>query len=318
MKNYFEKIFDLPQTINQQLPKNNFNELMNNSEKSVYQWIGFIFKIGTILFLLLMLQSSIFGGFSYLLNGSNGFNESYVEKITDEGLDTESDDSYYTITLKNPDFNGEDWDDDDRKEAEQEASLAQSTYTSFSVDGELTYEEIQSKEEITINVGKDGGDDPGLLGVIANLLSLLLFAYAAFPISQVIREAGESVEKVQGDMLSFLFRDLVLIIIRAAGYVLALTFLFAAFAGVISFVFGEKLFMGDLFVYLYGIVPIDLSISVDSWSVDGLKELFFMFAAVLGVIIVTYIALPVWEYFYGLTLTLIKWLKGPYFPHKSL
>ncbi len=317
MKNYFDYLFDLPQTVSQRLPRNNFNALMNNSEKSVYQWIGLVFKIVTILFLLQMLQSSIFGGFKYLSSGSNGFNESHVEKITNEGLDTESDDSYYTITIKNPDFNGEDWDDDDRKEAGQEASLARSTYSSFNIDmGDLDYRELQAKEELTINVGKDGGDDPGFLGVIANLLSLLLFAYAAFPISQVVTEAGESVEKVQGNMLSFLFRDLVLIVIRAAGYVLALTLLFAAFAGVISFVFGERIFMPDQFVELSN--TIDLSISVDSWSIDGLVQLFYKFAAVLGVVIITYIALPVWEYFYGLALTLIKWLKGPYFPHKSL
>ena len=317
MKNYFDYIFDLPQMVNQKLPRNNFNEIMNNSERSVYQWIGLVFKIVTILFLLQMLQSSIFGGFKYLSNGSNGFNESFVKKITDEGLESESDDSYYTITLENPNFNGEDWDAEDREKAELKVNEAKNAYPSFYLDmGDLNYEEIKTKEELTINVGKNGGDDPGFLGVIANLLSLLLFAYAAFPISQVVRNAGESVAKIQGDMLRFLFRDLALIIIRAAGYVLALTLLFAAFAGVISFVFGERLFMPDQFVEFSRML--ELSISVDSWSVDGLVELFSKFAAVLAVIVVTYISLPVWEYFYGLVVTLIKWLKGPYFPHKSL
>ena len=56
MKNYFDYIFDLPQMVNQKLPRNNFNEMMNNSERSVYQWIGLVFKIVTILFLLQMLQ----------------------------------------------------------------------------------------------------------------------------------------------------------------------------------------------------------------------------------------------------------------------
>jgi len=296
MKNYFDYIFDLPQMVNQKLPRNNFNEMMNNSERSVYQWIGLVFKIVTILFLLQMLQSSIFGGFKYLSNGSNGFNESFVEKITDEGLESESDDSYYTITLQNPNFNGEDWDAEDRENAELKVNEAKNAYPSFYLDmGDLNYEEIKTKEELTINVGKNGGDDPGFLGIIANLLSLLLFAYAAFPISQVVRNAGESVAKIQGDMLRFLFRDLALIIIRAAGYVLALTLLFAAFAGVISFVFGERLFVPDQFVEFSRML--ELSISVDSWSVDGLVELFSKFAAVLAVIIVTYISLPVWEIF---------------------
>ena len=310
MKNYFDYIFDLPQMVNQKLPRNNFNEMMNNSERSVYQWIGLVFKIVTILFLLQMLQSSIFGGFKYLSNGSNGFDESFVEKITDEGLESESDDSYYTITLENPNFNGEDWDAEDREKAELKVNEAKNAYPSFYLDmGDLNYEEIKTKEELTINVGKNGGDDPGFLGVIANLLSLLLFAYAAFPISQVVRNAGESVAKIQGDMLRFLFRDLALIIIRAAGYVLALTLLFAAFAGVISFVFGERLFMPDQFVEFTRML--ELSISVDSWSVDGLVELFSKFAAVLAVIIVTYISLPVWEYLYGLVVTLIKWMHTP-------
>ena len=345
MKNYLNTVLDFPKTVNEILPKNNFNELVDNSEKSIYEWIGQVFRVMALVFLVFMLINVIGGGLKYLINGANNFNESYVEKIENKGTEDEYDASYFTITLMNPDST----DDDDQKELRQEAmALADSTF-----GYKLNFEgDDYDAEELIFSVGQES-DDPGFLGIIANILMILLLSYAAFPISQVISNAGNTVAKAENDMIKFLFKDLVLIIVRTAGYILGLILLFSAFAGIISFVFGELLFIPDMpFTetlveillipitvldsllglildegFILGIefvnetlnlINVPNTFAVDSWSLDGVGTLLSMFASVLVVFIILFIALPIWEFIYGLISTLIKWIKGPYIPHKAL
>ena len=345
MKNYLNTVLDFPKTVNEILPKNNFNELVDNSEKSIYEWIGQVFRVMAFVFLVFMLINVIGGGLKYLVNGANNFNESYVEKIENKGTEDEYDASYFTITLLNPDST----DDDDEKELRQEAmALANSTF-GYKLDFEG---DDYDAEELIFSVGQES-DDPGFLGIIANILMILLLSYAAFPISQVISNAGNTVAKAENDMIKFLFKDLVLIIVRTAGYILGLILLFSAFAGIISFVFGELLFIPDMpFTetlveillipitvldsllglildegFILGIefvnetlnlINVPNTFAVDSWSLDGVATLLSMFASVLVVFIILFIALPIWEFIYGLISTLIKWIKGPYIPHKAL
>jgi hypothetical protein len=345
MKNYLNTVLDFPKTVNEILPKNNFNELVDNSEKSIYGWIGQVFRVMALVFLVFMLINVIGDGLKYLVNGANNFNESYVEKIENKGTEDEYDASYFTITLLNPDST----DDDDEKELRQEAmALASSTF-----GYKLNFEgDDRDAEELIFSVGQES-DDPGFLGIIANILMILLLSYAAFPISQVISNAGNTVAKAENDMIKFLFKDLVLIIVRTAGYILGLILLFSAFAGIISFVFGELLFIPDMpFTetlveillipitvldsllglildegFILGIefvnetlnlINVPNTFAVDSWSLDGVATLLSMFASVLVVFIILFIALPIWEFIYGLISTLIKWIKGPYIPHKAL
>ena len=356
MKDYLNMVLDFPKTINNMLPQNHFSELVNNSEKSIYDWIGQVFRILAFVFLVFMLSNVIVDGFKYLTNGSNGFNESFVEDIEDEGEEEEVNNSYYTITLLNP----ETTDDKDEEESRRETiSLAQQTFGYFQMDEDIQKDIASGDEveELIFNVGfVEGGaesDDPGTLGIIANILMILLFSYAAFPLSQVISHAGNSVAKSHDNMIKFLFRDLVLIVIRAAGYILGLILLFSAFAGVISFVFDESLFVPQVpFVETLGLIlliPLTAldgllgillddgavlgigfvsealslidtpqTFAVESWSLDGLKTLLTMFASVLMVFVVLFVALPIWEFIIGLVTALIKWIKGPYFPHKAL
>lgn len=345
MKNYLNTVLDFPKTVNEILPKNNFNELVDNSEKSIYEWIGQVFRVMAFVFLVFMLINVIGDGLKYLVNGANNFNESYVEKIENKGTEDEYDASYFTITLLNPDST----DDDDEKELRQEAmALANSTF-GYKLDFEG---DDYDAEELIFSVGQES-DDPGFLGIIANILMILLLSYAAFPISQVISNAGNTVAKAENDMIKFLFKDLVLIIVRTAGYILGLILLFSAFAGIISFVFGELLFIPDMpFTetlveillipitvldsllglildegFILGIefvnetlnlINVPNTFAVDSWSLDGVATLLSMFASVLVVFIILFIALPIWEFIYGLISTLIKWIKGPYIPHKAL
>ena len=358
MKDYLNMVLDFPKTINNMLPQNHFSELVNNSEKSIYDWIGQVFRILAFVFLVFMLSNVIVDGFKYLTNGSNGFNESFVEDIEDEGEEEEINNSYYTITLLNP----ETTDDEDEAESRQETFiLAQETFgINFADLDEDIRKDMAAGDEVEewiFNVGfvEDGAesDDPGTLGIIANILMILLFSYAAFPLSQVISHAGNSVAKSHDNMIKFLFRDLVLVVIRAAGYILGLILLFSAFAGVISFVFDESLFVPEIpFVETLGLIlliPLTAldsllgillddgavlgigfvsealslidtpqTFAVDSWSLDGLKTLLTMFASVLMVFVVLFVALPIWEFIIGLVTALIKWIKGPYFPHKAL
>ena len=356
MKDYLNKVLDFPKTINKMLPQNHFSEMVNNSEKSIYDWIGQVFRILAFVFLVFMLSNVIVDGFKYLTNGSNGFNESFVEDIEDEGEEEEVNNSYYTITLLNP----ETTDDEDEEESRNETIyLASQTFDYFQIDEEMQKDIAAGDdvEELIFNVGfvEDGAesDDPGTLGIIANILMILLFSYAAFPLSQVISHAGNSVAKSHDNMIKFLFRDLVLVVIRAAGYILGLVLLFSAFAGVISFVFDESLFVPEIpfaetlgLILLIPLTALDgllgillddgavlgigfvseaLSLidtpqtfAVDSWSLDGLKTLLTMFASVLMVFVVLFVALPIWEFIIGLVTALIKWIKGPYFPHKAL
>lgn len=345
MKNYLNTVLDFPKTVNEILPKNNFNELVDNSEKSIYEWIGQVFRVMAFVFLVFMLINVIGDGLKYLVNGANNFNESYVEKIENKGTEDEYDASYFTITLLNPDST----DDDDEKELRQEAmALANSTF-GYKLDFEG---DDYDAEELIFYVGQES-DDPGFLGIIANILMTLLLSYASFPISQVISNAGNTVAKADNDMIKFLFKDLVLIIVRTAGYILGLILLFSAFAGIISFVFGELLFIPDMpFTetlveillipitvldsllglildegFILGIefvnetlnlINVPNTFAVDSWSLDGVGTLLSMFASVLVVFIILFIALPIWEFIYGLISTLIKWIKGPYIPHKAL
>ena len=66
------------------------------------------------------------------------------------------------------------------------------------------------------------------------------------------------------------------------------------------------------------LINVPNTFAVDSWSLDGVATLLSMFASVLVVFIILFIALPIWEFIYGLISTLIKWIKGPYIPHKAL
>ena len=72
------------------------------------------------------------------------------------------------------------------------------------------------------------------LDILANFLSMLIWVYAAFPISQVIRSAGDSLASSKSGTIDFIFRDLAIANIKIFGYVAALVALFGAFAITLS------------------------------------------------------------------------------------
>ena len=71
MEKIINLILDLPQMLNQKLPKNCFNEMMDNSEGSVSDWTGKIFKVGALVVLVGMLWSVANVG-TEAVNGAEG------------------------------------------------------------------------------------------------------------------------------------------------------------------------------------------------------------------------------------------------------
>jgi len=59
MEKIINSILDFPHMVNQKLPKNCFNEMMDNSEGSVSDWTGKIFRVGALVVLVGMLFSVI-------------------------------------------------------------------------------------------------------------------------------------------------------------------------------------------------------------------------------------------------------------------
>ena len=69
MEKIINLILDFHQMVNQKLPKNCFNEMMDNSEGSVSDWTGKIFRVGALVVLVGMLFSVIKTGGDSLNSG---------------------------------------------------------------------------------------------------------------------------------------------------------------------------------------------------------------------------------------------------------
>ena len=72
------------------------------------------------------------------------------------------------------------------------------------------------------------------MDILANVLSMLIWVYAAFPISQVIRSAGDGLAASKSGTVDFIFKDLALANIKVLGHVAAIVALFGAFAITLS------------------------------------------------------------------------------------
>ena len=62
MNKLLNLLLDLPKTVNDKLPENCFNEMMDNSEGSIKKWTGTAFKVGALVLLVVTLISVISGG----------------------------------------------------------------------------------------------------------------------------------------------------------------------------------------------------------------------------------------------------------------
>jgi len=170
MEKIINSILDFPHMVNQKLPKNCFNEMMDNSEGSVSDWTGKIFKVGALVVLVGMLLSVVNGGMD-AFNGAEG------------------------------------------------------------------------------------------IGKLAAGLCTLILIYAAFPIAQVVRSAGDSLAASKSSMVEFFFKDFIVANIKALGHITALAALFGAICSTVAWVLGSdgmtiSAELYDSFTYAYAL-PVD-------------------------------------------------------------
>ena len=74
MEKLLNMLLDLPKTVNEKLPKNCFNEMMDNSETSMKSWTGTAFKVGALVLLVVTLISVITVGMD-TMNGTSGLGQ---------------------------------------------------------------------------------------------------------------------------------------------------------------------------------------------------------------------------------------------------
>jgi len=335
IRNYLNKLLDLPQMVNEKLPLNNWNSIVENSESAIPNWIKTLFKL---LALGLMLGAFL-GGLNYLIDTQNGdpifdmdspvMVEEYVEREYNEGRLVEGTGKYIQVQLEDNDGNLQ-----FNQEIDEET-------------GELVFEQDMR----VFNTGD------GFLGSVGYLLALFFWLYALIPLVNVVRFAGNEIASSRGNMLELLIRDVPLALIRAAGYIAALIALFSAIGytitwltsinlGVGSNVWGDAGGILSSFSEFsnIGIVAIasllevsDVFSSVNpemlmskltdtmsegsliGWlDTDDLVIVIGAYWNVVVTLIVLFINLIIWKWVYTLGHTFVKFVSGPYFPHKSL
>tara|TARA_B110000902_G_scaffold231939_1_gene274579 strand:- start:516 stop:1292 length:777 start_codon:yes stop_codon:yes gene_type:complete len=193
-----------------------------------------------------------------------------------------------------------------------------------------------------------GGMGEGL-DILANVLSILIWVYAAFPISQVIRSAGDGLASSKSGIVDFIFKDLAIANIKVLGHVAAIVALFSAFAMTLSWVTSMNV-SGDFGTewianidYAYGlpmaataelakllnlefignILAIDWTnwdptmAAGSAWSLGGFMSVIWEYVGVAVVLAKLYVVLAIYKFFYSIITSFVNWIKSPYLPFKS-
>ena len=187
------------------------------------------------------------------------------------------------------------------------------------------------------------------MDIVANILSMLIWVYAAFPISQVIRAAGDNLAESKSGTIDFIFKDLALANIKVLGHVAAIVALFGAFAMTLSWATSLSV-SGDYATgwvenisYAYAL-PMAATAELASllnlqfisnilandwanwdptmasgsaWSWDGLISVAWEYVGVVVVLAKLYVALAIYKFFYGIISSFVNFIKNPYLPFKS-
>ena len=178
---------------------------------------------------------------------------------------------------------------------------------------------------------------------------MLLFAYAAFPIAQVVRSAGESVASSKSDTVTLIFHDIPVATIKALGHILALVALFGALAAGVSAVTNGWLDMSgaantdwttnfdywysvptDAMTTLMGLLGLEfvggLITDFMSWSgytttesgyLGGLIGAAWQFVNVAIILAQLYLTLAFYKFFWGILSTFFNFIKNPYLPFRN-
>ena len=193
------------------------------------------------------------------------------------------------------------------------------------------------------------GSLPKGADLIAMFIGLLIWLYAAFPMSQIIRSAGDSLESSDSGIVKFVFRDLVLANIRLVGQLIALSALFTAICMSLSWLL-DMTIAGSIegsidSVYWMFELPMAITADFATWvgfdgvagvintdwagwtlgaesgeahSWHGLIACAWAFAGVVLALAQLYVSMAIYTFLFGLGTSFMNWFKNPYLPTKSM
>ena len=197
------------------------------------------------------------------------------------------------------------------------------------------------------------GPLPSGMDLVLMFIVLLTWMYAAFPMSDVIRSAGDTLGSSDSGIVKFIFGDLVLANIRMVGHLMAIVAFFSACLMTLGWAIDEPMlglfammdggavsenisWMFDLpmvatadfanWVGFEGVAGViqswsDLQFTYEagegqSWA--GLIECCWAFAGVVLVLAQLYVSLAIYSFLFGLASSFMNWFKNPYLPTKSV
>ena len=115
---------------------------------------------------------------------------------------------------------------------------------------------------------------PGEGGLdIMAILGGLVWIYVAFPVAQIVRDAGDAIASSKSDVITLLWHDIALESIKAWGYITALVALVAALLGVISAVTMGHLDMTGGMVTSW-LTKLDYFYALPASAMDALTNMF--------------------------------------------
>lgn len=184
--------------------------------------------------------------------------------------------------------------------------------------------------------------------IVGNVLSILIWVYAAFPIAQVVRSTGDSLTSSKSSIVDFIFRDLAVANIKLLGHVGALVALFGAICMTLTWATSLDVSGGvmtgwtDNIAYAYAL-PMAAVASLtellnlgfvggvladwaawdptltagDPWSLSGLYAVLWGYVGVVAILAKLYVTLAIYYFFYGIISSLVTFIKSPYLPFKT-
>jgi len=184
---------------------------------------------------------------------------------------------------------------------------------------------------------------------VGSVIAMLIYIYAAFPLAQIVRNAGEEIAGSSSSTVGFVFKDLVLANIKAVGYFAAMSAFFSAVVGVVAWLVNADVYtyvhslnlasgvadlpmaalgmmagmaglseVNDVVMSLYGMDLMSAGYAGGGWSIEGLIGAGMGFVGVIIMLIQLYVSLAVYGFLYGLANTFVNWVKAPYLPFKSM
>jgi hypothetical protein len=193
------------------------------------------------------------------------------------------------------------------------------------------------------------GGEGSAMSKVGSVVAMLLYIYAAFPLAQIVRNAGEEIAASTSGTVGFVFKDLVMANIKAVGYFGAMSAFFSALVGVVAWVVNADVYtyshtlnlasglaemplevlgsltamiglgeMNEVFNGLYSMNLMDAAYMGGGWSIESLVGAGMAFVAIIMMLLQLYISLAVYSFLYGMAATFVNWVKAPYLPFKSL